>query len=476
MFRRQGGWYAAAGNEVFMTEKRTDIKTRYEFLIAGILVVVVCICAFAIYRVTQYTRNNDTVDPVVAMTNSDGTVLIEVEISQETSAPDESELVAELEAEAAQKAAADLEAKNVHNDIIIFTTAPAGDNYYMSRGGRITLYSAPGATDEENRPTLQEDRAFEVLGFSRDGWAAISLGGEMYFVKSADLVKINAPEDALDKHRDPENTQKIRFFTPTSGNSYEYIVTMNTRAYSLPDIESSGITVDLKKGERVLVSAVSGEWYKIVYMNAEYYVLSYLEPREVYIEENPEEEIIDNTGYAPAGSAEAASSAAAGSGSSGSYFTPSDSNSGSSSSSSDDSSSDSDDSGSSYSGYSQYVWELLTLTNELRESAGLEPLSWSGDLAYCAAVRAEELPELSYEQNANHQRPNGTPWYTVNEDIMYAENIAYGQTSAQEVFDDWVGSSGHYANIMNPNYRTFGAAVYITDSGYVYYWIEEFGY
>ncbi len=459
-----------------MTEKKTDIKTRYEFLIAGILVVVLCICAFAIYGVTQYTRNNNVVDPVIAMTNSDGTVLIEVEISQETSAPDESELVAELEAEAAQKAAAEIEAKNVHNDISIFTTTVAGDNYYISRGGRLTLYSQPKEDGNTDRPTLQEDRSFEVLGFSRDGWAAISLGGEIYFVRSADLVKTAAPEDAADKHKDPANTQNIRFFTPASGNNFEYIVTMNTKAYSLPDIESSGISIDLKKGERVLVSAVSGEWYKIVYMNAEYYVLSYLEPREVYIEENPDEEIIDNTGYAPAGSPEAASSAAAGSGSSGSSgsaFAPSGSGSGSSDS---DNSSDSNDSSPEYSGYSEYVWELLTLTNELRESAGLAPLEWSGSLAYCAAVRAEELPELSYEQNAAHQRPDGSPWYTVNEDIMYGENIAYGQTSVEEVFNDWVSSSGHYENLMNPNFRTFGAAVYITDSGYGYYWIQEFGY
>lgn len=469
----RGAWYGGAGNEVFMTENKTDIKTRYEFLIAGILVLVVCICAFAIYRVTKYTRNNNPAEPVIAMTNSDGTVLIEVEISQETSAIDESVLVAELEAEAAEKAAAELEIQNAHNDIMIFTTTNAGDNYYKSRDGRITLYTYPkeSGTDEE-RPTLQEDRTFEVVGFSRDGWAAIELGGQIYYVKSADLVKTQAPEDAVDKHKDPENSQKIRFFTPTTGNNYEYVVTMNTKAFSLPDVESSGISIDLKKGERVLVSAISGDWFKIVYMNAEYYVLSYLAPREVYIEENPGEEIVDNTGYAPAGSAEAASSAAAASGSTGSS-TPADNSSGSSGS---DDSTGSDDSGSSYSGSSSYVWELLSYTNELRESEGLEPLVWSGELAYCAAVRAEELPELSYEQNVNHQRPDGSPWYTVNEDIMYAENIAYGQTSAYEVFEAWKNSPGHYKNMMNPDYRTFGAALYYTDGGYNYYWIEEFGY
>ena len=59
---------------------------------------------------------------------------------------------------------------------------------------------------------------------------------------------------------------------------------------------------------------------------------------------------------------------------------------------------------------------------------------------------------------------------------MWAENIAYGQRSAQEVFDAWMASSGHRENIMNPAYKTFGAAVFVTDSGYMYYWIEEFGY
>ena len=42
-----------------MTENRnnTDIKTRYEFLIAGILVIVLCISAFTIYKITSYIKS-----------------------------------------------------------------------------------------------------------------------------------------------------------------------------------------------------------------------------------------------------------------------------------------------------------------------------------------------------------------------------------------------------------------------------------
>ena len=59
---------------------------------------------------------------------------------------------------------------------------------------------------------------------------------------------------------------------------------MNTVAFSLPDVQSSGNKVNLKEGETVKVLAVGGNWYKIDYMNAEYYVLSYLTPKSAYAE------------------------------------------------------------------------------------------------------------------------------------------------------------------------------------------------
>ena len=288
------------------------------------------------------------------------------------------------------------------------------------------------------------------------------------YVKSADIVKTDAPEDAADKHTDPENSQGIRYFVPVTGSDFEYVVTMNTRAYNLPDIESTGNTIDLKAGERVIVAAISGEWYKIVYMNAEYYVLSYLEPRDTWVESNPDEEIVDNTGYAPAGSPEAADAAS----SAGGDATPATEEPAADTSSSGDSS----DSYESYSGAPSYGQELLNLTNEARTAAGLAPLTWSSALGDCADIRAKELPLLTEDQNRNHERPDGSAWYTVNDGIMYAENIAYGQTSAQEVFNAWMNSPGHRDNIMNPGYRTFGAALYYTDGGYYYYWVQEFGY
>lgn len=471
-----------------MTENRNnnDIRTKYEFLIAGIVVLLLCICAFAIYRVTGYIRAGSQAEPIIASSDDgEGTVLIEVEISQETS-EGEGDLTDGDPAGEGDPGAG--EVLNEHDNILIFYTTVTGDNYFKSREGRLPIYSEPRDTDEPV-PSLQEDIAFEVLGFSREGWASIEFGGARYYVKSADITKTDAPDNALDKHEDPKNTQEIRYFTQTASDDIEYVVKMNTRAFNLPDVASSGNKIDLKAGERVIVVAKSGEWFKIIYMNAEYYILSYLMPREAWIAEHSEEEIIDNTGYAPAGSAEAAASAAAAgdtpvipdnSGSSNGEGSGDSEETGEGSGSSGDSDS-SGETGGTITGYSAYSKELLDMVNAAREEAGLTPLKWSDTLASCASARAAELPLVSNEQNKDHLRPNGQPWYTVNgytesTSPMYAENIAYGQKSAQEVFDAWMNSEGHRKNILNPDYKTFGAAYFRTDFGYQYYWIEEFGF
>lgn len=451
-----------------MTEQnnRTDMKTRYEFLIAGIVVAVLCIIAFAVFKVTNYINSVQGTDRSDATTEAgDGTVLIEVEIRETTAAQ-----VPADETNASDTGSEPSQTVNEHDDIHIFTVTTPGENYFKAKSDRLKLYAAPHETDED-RPSLMEDIVFEVVGFSRDGWAAIDFGGERYYIKSADIIPAEAPEDAADKHKDPEDTKEIRFFKANSGD-FEYVVTLNTVAFSLPDVESSGNTVELKRGERVIVVGMDGNWYKIIYMNAEYYALNYLQLRSDFIENNPDIEIVDNTGYGPVGSDEAAVSAAA----AGADVTfPTGSAEGTTETSGYTGSVDPYDEANA-TAPEGYAREILTLTNAEREKEGLVPLVWDITLAHCADIRAAELPLLTKEQNINHLRPDGTKWYTVNEEIMYAENISYGQASAQEVFDAWVSSDSHYENMMNPDYRTIGVSLYITEDGYVYYWIEEFGY
>ena len=122
---------------------------------------------------------------------------------------------------------------NEHDDIEVFITAKEGDDFYKSKEGRLKLYVEPKETDDD-RPALVETVPFRVLGFSRDGWAAIVFGGTRYYVKSSDIVKTDVPDDAPE-YVAPEDSQGIRFFAPVEGDGEEYVATMNTVAFSLPD-------------------------------------------------------------------------------------------------------------------------------------------------------------------------------------------------------------------------------------------------
>ncbi len=48
------------------------------------------------------------------------------------------------------------------------------------------------------------------------------------------------------------------------------------------------------------------------------------------------------------------------------------------------------------------------------------------------------------------------------------ENIAKGQTSPQQVMNDWMNSAGHRANILNSSFTKIGVAEYNGE------WVQEF--
>lgn len=55
------------------------------------------------------------------------------------------------------------------------------------------------------------------------------------------------------------------------------------------------------------------------------------------------------------------------------------------------------------------------------------------------------------------------------------ENIAAGQSSPQEVVEDWMNSPGHRANILDESYTALGVGYYYNSSGlYRSYWVQLF--
>lgn len=69
-------------------------------------------------------------------------------------------------------------------------------------------------------------------------------------------------------------------------------------------------------------------------------------------------------------------------------------------------------------------------------------------------------------------------WMTTRHTLQHtsapvAENIAMGQASSAQAVQDWMNSSGHRANILNPSYRRIGAAAYTAPNGTTF-WCQQF--
>jgi uncharacterized protein YkwD len=97
--------------------------------------------------------------------------------------------------------------------------------------------------------------------------------------------------------------------------------------------------------------------------------------------------------------------------------------------------------------------------NFYRNRQGLKPLIWAEDLASAAEIRAEEC-ELSW----SHTRPNGEPWYTVNQSIMYGENLAKHYSNPTELLTAWIESPAHNENLVDAEYKYCGIGEY---NGYI---------
>lgn len=113
--------------------------------------------------------------------------------------------------------------------------------------------------------------------------------------------------------------------------------------------------------------------------------------------------------------------------------------------------------------------QALNMVNEQRESAGLNDLEWDKNLESVASVRAEESSE-----SFSHTRPDGSAWYTVNSNIQGGENLAWGQTSPQQVVSEWMASPTHKDNILYNEFESAAISLYETNG--TNYWALEFGY
>jgi uncharacterized protein YkwD len=129
---------------------------------------------------------------------------------------------------------------------------------------------------------------------------------------------------------------------------------------------------------------------------------------------------------------------------------------------------------------------VVELINEARSAArkcGRKKLPAATKLRQVAALDSAALAhaqDMAAQDFMGHEGSDGSmpadrvtradyAWRSV------AENVAAGQTSAEEVVDTWLESPGHCANLMDPRYIETGVAHAVNPNGKKgTYWVQVF--
>lgn len=115
--------------------------------------------------------------------------------------------------------------------------------------------------------------------------------------------------------------------------------------------------------------------------------------------------------------------------------------------------------------------EVLRLINIERSRNGLSALTSNWQAARVARIKSQDMINNNY---FSHTSPiYGSPFKMMESFGLKfsaaAENIAYGQRSAQEAVTGWVNSPGHRANILSRSYNQTGVGIAKKANGTLYF-------
>ncbi|HEU4851243.1 MAG TPA: CAP domain-containing protein [Telluria sp.] len=138
-------------------------------------------------------------------------------------------------------------------------------------------------------------------------------------------------------------------------------------------------------------------------------------------------------------------------------------------------------------GWEDAAREVLAATNAARARPqtcgerrfGPAPaLAWNGALGQAALAHSKDMARRRVFGHAGGDGSDvgkratraGYGWRSV------AENISFGQRSAEEAVEGWLASPGHCANLMNPAFTEMGAAYALRGAPRpAAYWTQVFG-
>lgn len=118
--------------------------------------------------------------------------------------------------------------------------------------------------------------------------------------------------------------------------------------------------------------------------------------------------------------------------------------------------------------------ELIGLINDHRLEQGLAPLIKEDELSFIALKHSQNMAmnrvpfgHSGFSQRCEESRlvMGGGNWC--------AENVAMGYESPKSVFNGWINSTGHRANIENSKTTVTGIAFAISGQG-TFYWTQIF--
>lgn len=125
--------------------------------------------------------------------------------------------------------------------------------------------------------------------------------------------------------------------------------------------------------------------------------------------------------------------------------------------------------------FSEMQTQILNIVNKERAAQGLSALKLDEKLSKVATAKSQDMADLGY---FSHTSPTyGSPFDMMKQfGVSYStagENIAKGQTTAEQVMRDWMNSEGHRANILNKNFEKLGVGIVKDASGRVI-WTQMF--
>ncbi|NCA92828.1 SafA/ExsA family spore coat assembly protein [bacterium] len=115
--------------------------------------------------------------------------------------------------------------------------------------------------------------------------------------------------------------------------------------------------------------------------------------------------------------------------------------------------------------------EVVRLINVERSKNGLQTLTSNWQAARVARIKSQDMINSNY---FSHTSPTyGSPFKMLESYGLRfsaaAENIAYGQRTAQEVVNSWMNSPGHRANILSKSFTQTGVGVAKKANGTLYF-------